>query len=190
MYNGPQNFQDLINETVLNEDLDALQTSVEGLDTRVTSNSGLITQNQTDIAINSTASSTNATGVAFNTTVNTQQAVDITSLENTRLKKDGTILLDAGYTPSSQYGLVSKSYVDSQAGDYLPLAGGQMFGVIDMNNSTIQGLPVPLASLDACRYLEVESETTRAQVAEGANSADIITASGNIVTNAGNITIN
>ena len=144
MYNGPQNFQDLINETVLNEDIDALQTSVEGLDTQVTSNSGLITQNQTDIALNSTASSTNATGVAFNTTVNTQQAVDITSLENTRLKKDGTILLDAGYTPSSQYGLVSKSYVDSQVGDYLPLAGGQMGGVIDMNNSTIQGIPQPL----------------------------------------------
>ena len=113
---------------------------------RITTNQNNITVNDQRITANLQAIlteqariTTNSQNIATNTQSISNNSVDITSLNNTVLLRDGSVQLDQTFTPTNTYDLVTKSYVDSKVipGNFLPLSGGTMTGDIDMGNNSL-----------------------------------------------------
>ena len=95
----------------------------------------------------------NVTGVVGFTATGTVEGATVT---------DGTASLNAGtltglVAPSAGSDAANKTYVDGQDALYLPLAGGNMTGVIDMGTNKITSVVDPTADQDAATKAYVDS---------------------------------
>ena len=161
-------FQDLLNINTNTEDLQALQDEVKALEeevadnkidianntTAINVNSGLIITNTTNISnngvlitnntnnINTNTNNiiTNTSAISSNTANIATNSTSIASLNNEVLKKDGSVPLDFGYTPSNNQDIATKTYVDSHSTStaYLKVDGSNsMTGNLDIAGNSI-----------------------------------------------------
>jgi hypothetical protein len=149
---GFNSFEDLFNLAKDAEDLTNLEAKVQ-------QNTDDIDDNKTNIATNTT----NITQLNIDMLANRTQIInneglilnnesDITTLNNNVLFKDGSILLDNTYTPSNNYGLVNKLYVDNHTqGNYLRIDGSNsMTGDLNLDSNdliNINELVFPTATI-------------------------------------------
>ena len=168
MYSS-QTFQDLINQDTTNEEIQSVIDDLKALEEEVADNkldisantlaisvnSGLISTNSSSINTNSqninslsqniqnntVDISNNSTSINNNTTSINFNATTISNLNQEVLKKDGSIDLDIGYTPSNNQSVATKNYVDthSTSASYLRVDGSNsMTGDLNLDSNDLK----------------------------------------------------
>ena len=73
------------------------------------------------------------------------------------------------YAVEGGYSGTEAQFKAKLAKEYLPLSGGDMTGIIDMNNKVITGLPSPVAPSDAVNYHALVAMFLNAEIVAQAN---------------------